>query len=149
MEVPVEWQSRELTLHMQAEPAGSMVAGEGGGSVQLPCQQGAHQVAQPVQEGGHGDGQPLVQLLGKGKVRGTAMPRGPQHWEKAAETAAQKKPNYFCVSQHCKKLSQGLGFQPHDRAFPRVLPGWMSQEGSPALSAHRGSRWWAGCNGLH
>lgn len=126
MEVPVEWQSRELALHMQAEPAGSTVAGEGGGSIRLPCQQGAHQVAQAVQEGGHMDGQPLVQLLGQDKVRGTAMPRGAQQWEKAAETAAQKKPNYFCVSKCCKKPHLGLGFQPHDRTFPWVLPGQTS-----------------------
>ena len=90
MEVPVEGQSRERTLHMQAEATGSAVAGEGGGGVWPPCQQGAHQVAQAVQEGGHVDCQPLVQLLGKGKVRVTAMPRGAQHWEKISRNFSTK-----------------------------------------------------------
>lgn len=81
VEVPVEGQARELALQPQAEPTGSVLAGEGGGGVGLPGQQGGHEVGQAVQEGGDVGRQPLVQLLGKGKARRLAGPWRAEPWQ--------------------------------------------------------------------
>lgn len=81
VEVPVEGQARELALHPQAEPAGGALAGEGGGGVGLPSQQGGHEVGQAVQEGGDVGSQPLVQLLGKGKARCSVGPWRAEPWK--------------------------------------------------------------------
>lgn len=64
----------------------------------------------------------LFSSWGKARLRVQQKPGELGTEKKAAEAPARKEPNYFCVSQHCRKPPLGLGFQPCNRTFPISSP---------------------------